>query len=93
MSEGVSRQGFVSVRITFSGAFHIGDFVAFALQRAERLAVELEFERLSTEGITLRASGAPDLVDMLEMACALGPISCVVRDVAQSAPERASHQG
>lgn len=68
-------------RIHFSGDLDAGRFVAFAEHRARRLDISLRVLQSDGNSATFDVAGAPDLVDMFEMACSLGPLDCIVRDV------------
>ena len=48
---------------------------------ARRLAIELRVVESDADVATFDVGGPADLVDMFEMACSLGPLSCIVRDV------------
>ncbi|WP_027578624.1 hypothetical protein [Bradyrhizobium sp. Ai1a-2] len=67
--------------IVFSGKFRVESFVAFVNHRAQRLQLDAMVELATPERIEVAVSGQPALVDAFEMACSLGPIDCLVRDV------------
>jgi hypothetical protein len=74
-----------AVRFRFAGSLDPEGFVAFAQHRARRLDIGLRVLDSSQNAATFDVSGAPDLVDMFEMACSLGPLNCIVRDVGREA--------
>ena len=65
----------------FLGRFVPGTFAEFVRHRAARLSIEAVPRRLDGERVEVEVIGEPDLVDMFEMACSLGPIDCLVRAV------------
>ena len=67
--------------IVFIGEFQPASFLEFIDHRAHRLQLDAVVEAVSTDRIEVTVSGQPDLVDAFEMACSLGPIDCLVRDV------------
>jgi acylphosphatase len=70
-------------RFVFSGRLRTDSFIEFARHRAARLGLEIDVAQMSNEAITLKVSGAAELVDAFEMACSLGPYDCLVLDVAR----------
>ncbi len=71
--------------ITFSGALDPERFMAFAEHRARRLDLVARFSTVGPEVVAVTVEGEPDLIDAFEVACSLGPASCIVRDVARRA--------
>ena len=71
--------------IVFSGALDPERFVAFAEHRARRLDIEARLGAVGPGTVTVTVEGEPDLIDAFEMACSLGPVTCIVRDVARRA--------
>ncbi|WP_407178627.1 hypothetical protein [Bradyrhizobium sp. STM 3562] len=67
--------------IVFRGRFNPESFVDFVQHRAQRLQLDVVVERIGADLIEVAISGPRDLVDALEMACSLGPIDCLVREV------------
>ncbi|TAI66292.1 hypothetical protein [Bradyrhizobium sp. Leo170] len=67
--------------IVFSGQFRVESFVEFVNHRARRLQLDAVVETATPDCIEVAVSGQPALVDAFEMACSLGPIDCLVRDV------------
>ena len=67
--------------IVFIGQFHPESFVEFVDHRARRLQLDAVVESVGVDRITVAVSGQRDLIDAFEMACSLGPIDCLVRDV------------
>jgi hypothetical protein len=70
-----------AVRFRFIGDLHAASFAEFAEHRALRLDIALTVVESGPGSATFDVEGAPDLVDMFEMACSLGPLACIVRDV------------
>jgi hypothetical protein len=70
-----------NARLAFKGTFRTKSFVEFARHRAERLGLDVQFGQANAEFIAMDVSGAVELVDAFEMACSLGPVDCLVRDV------------
>lgn len=70
-----------TVRFRFIGDLDGASFVEFAEHRARRLDIELRVVESGSEQATFDVGGEPDLVDMFEMACSLGPLNSIVRDV------------
>lgn len=69
------------VRFRFVGDLDGTSFVEFAEHRARRLDIALRVVQSGSDSATFDVGGAPDLVDMFEMACSLGPLTSIVRDV------------
>jgi acylphosphatase len=67
--------------IVFTGQFRVESFVEFVSHRARRLQLDAVVETATPDCIEVAVSGQPTLVDAFEMACSLGPIDCLVRDV------------
>lgn len=72
------------VDFTFKGDIACESFISFARHRAGRLDISLDIGACNDTAITVSVEGEPDLVDMFEMACSLGPYDCIVRDVTRS---------
>jgi hypothetical protein len=70
--------------IDFSGHFSPPRFLEFADHRAQRLDLGLSVRQADASRISVAIEGEPDLIDAFEMACSLGPMDCLVRDVARS---------
>lgn len=79
--EGSFGGGMREATIVFSGTLDPEAFAAFAEHRAQRLAIDARVSGMSPDAVTIVVGGAPDLVDAFEMACSLGPVTCIVRDV------------
>ena len=71
--------------ILFSGALDPERFVAFAEHRARRLDLRVRLGAVGPGMVAVTVEGEPDLIDAFEMACSLGPVTCIVRDVARRA--------
>lgn len=70
-----------TVRFRFEGDLDSASFVEFAQHRARRLDIALRVVESGSESATFDVEGPADLVDMFEMACSLGPLTSIVRDV------------
>ncbi|WP_024506345.1 acylphosphatase [Bradyrhizobium sp. ARR65] len=70
--------------IVFRGRFDPESFIEFVQHRARRLQLDVVVERTGADRIDVAVSGPRDLVDAFEMACSLGPIDCLVREVERS---------
>ena len=74
-----------TVTFVFTGQFNTETFAEFARHRAARLSLEADLFDLRPDRMRVTVSGQPDLVDAFEMACSLGPIDCLVADIARYA--------
>ena len=70
-----------AVRFRFKGDLDAESFVEFAQHRARRLDLALRIVESGPECAIFDVEGPSDLVDMFEMACSLGPLTSIVRDV------------
>ena len=70
-----------TVTIAFRGRFAVAAFTDFIEHRARRLDLALRLTHADPKLFTAVVSGEPDLIDMFEMACSLGPLDCLVDDV------------
>jgi hypothetical protein len=70
-----------AVRFRFVGELDGASFVEFAQHRARRLDIQLRVVESGPNSATFDVGGEPDLVDMFEMACSLGPLTSIVREV------------
>lgn len=68
----------------FFGTFQPGRFVDFADHRARRLDLALQVVRADDGCVRVVIEGEPDLIDAFEMACSLGPLDCLVHQVART---------
>ncbi|WP_375465494.1 hypothetical protein [uncultured Methylobacterium sp.] len=66
--------------LVFTGRFRPDSFRAFAEHRARLLDLSVRAEG-GPERVVVEVAGQGDCVDAFEMACSLGPIDCLVRDV------------
>jgi hypothetical protein len=73
----------VEACLTFAGQLDPEAFRAFAERRAARLSLSYEAHEATAARFVCRLRGHAALVDMFEMACSLGPLTCIVRDVAR----------
>lgn len=74
-----------TARFTFRGQMVCESFTEFALHRARRLDLHIDFGVCDTGSATLSVRGQEDLVDAFEMACSLGPYDCVILDIERAA--------
>lgn len=70
-----------AVRFRFVGELDGTSFVEFAQHRARRLDIEIRVVEAGPDSAVFDVGGEPDLVDMFEMACSLGPLTSIVHDV------------
>lgn len=73
----------VETLLTFAGQLDPEAFGAFAERRAARLSLAYEAGEATATRFVCRLRGHAALVDMFEMACSLGPLTCIVREVAR----------
>lgn len=71
----------VTARLAFSGTLEPAPFLAFAADRARRLALDLVVEHAGPARIVVTVGGEAVLVEAFELACSLGPVSCLVQEV------------
>jgi acylphosphatase len=69
--------------IVFTGVFDPARFVEFVQHRARRLDLVATLIAISQACISVVVTGQPDLIEAFEMACSLGPRSCLVLDVSR----------
>ena len=69
--------------IVFTGAFDPADFAGFVQDRANRLNLTATLLDRGPDRIRVAVFGMPEMIEAFEMACSLGPLSCLVRDVAR----------
>jgi hypothetical protein len=72
-----------TVTFIFSGRFEPKSFGDFARHRVARLALDASVPDLRRDRVRITVSGQDDLVDAFEVACSLGPIDCLVEDIAR----------
>lgn len=70
-----------AIIIVFGGRFNSESFAEFVQHRAQRLQLDAIVEKATPDTIEVAVCGQRDLVDAFEMACSLGPIDCLVREV------------
>lgn len=73
------------VILKITGRIDMDSFFDFCHQRSERLDLAGRFHVVAPDEVRIHLTGAPDLVDMFEMACWLGPRSAMV-DRIQTSP-------
>ncbi|GJE77807.1 hypothetical protein ACFQWF_16145 [Methylorubrum suomiense] len=71
--------------LAFSGRFRPESFLAFMDARARLLDLVLRPRRSGPDRVEVIVDGEDALIGMFEMACSLGPIDCLVLDVAELA--------
>lgn len=69
--------------LVFTGRFNLDAFTAFAEHRARRLDIVAGLIDGTPSRISFAVSGSPEMIVAFEMACSLGPASCLVLDVAR----------
>ncbi len=74
----------------FTGAFDPEAFADFVAHRAHRLDLDARFGEIGPERVSVAVSGEPELIDAFEIACSLGPINCLVLNMARHGAETAS---
>jgi hypothetical protein len=74
-----------AARFTFRGQMVCESFTEFALHRARRLDLVIDFGTCDSRSATLSVKGQEDLVDAFEMACSLGPYDCIILDIERAA--------
>lgn len=72
------------VRIVLAGRGLDEDFVDFVLDRAHRFSLRGTVA-LEDGEIRVVAGGPAALIDMLEVACMLGPVQCLVDEIRRDA--------
>ena len=77
-----ARDGDLTVELVFTGRFERASFAAFARHRAGRLDLTAGEPEFAAGRVSIRIRGQADLIDAFEMALSLGPIDCLVDDVA-----------
>jgi hypothetical protein len=78
----MARRGDVTVEFVFTGRFERESFAAFARHRAGRLDLTAGEPEFGAGRASIRVSGQADLVDAFEMALSLGPLDCLIDEVA-----------
>lgn len=73
--------GVHAVRLTIKGRSLGASFLSFAAERAERLSLNGWAAVPHPDEVTIVASGPAALIDMLEVACMLGPIEALVHEI------------
>ena len=72
------RQSWTDVQLTIRGRALDRSFLTFVAEKAQRLSLNGWAAVPRTDEITIVVSGPEALVDMLEVACMLGPIDALV---------------
>jgi hypothetical protein len=67
-----------SARLIFLGRFRPESFLDFVRHRADRLALRTGIDLARADRIEVSIAGPQELIDAFEVACALGPLDCVV---------------
>jgi len=70
----------VEARFRFRGRLREASFRAFAEAPAARLGLALHALDVTEARAEARVAGEEALLGMFEMACALGPLDCVIRE-------------
>ena len=72
-------------RMTIHGDLNPASFVPWIRRHAAKLGLAHKIAHTSPDRIDIELSGPPELIDMLEMGCSLGPIDVWV-DAIDRAP-------
>lgn len=67
--------------MTFTGRFRPASFRAFAEDRARLLALDAAWAEATPDRMIVAVAGQRDFIDAFEMACSLGPLDCLVREI------------
>jgi hypothetical protein len=70
--------------LVFTGAFDTGEFAIFVQDRADKLNLTATLLDRAPDRMRVAVFGVPAMIDAFEMACSLGPLSCLVRDVVRA---------
>lgn len=70
-----------SMRLVFSGRGLDDGFLDFLSDRARRFGLKGHARLTSPEEVVALLEGPLPLIDMLEVACLLGPVTCIVDTV------------
>ncbi|MBX4909316.1 MULTISPECIES: acylphosphatase [Rhizobium] len=76
-----SRQNELRERIAILGDVSSASFVPWIRRHADKLGLSQDFLQAGAERIELEVAGPVELIDMLEMACSLGPIDVWVDEI------------
>lgn len=79
MSEQPQQQS--GERMTIHGRLDPASFVPWIRRHAAKLGIAHSIASSSSDLIELDVSGAPELIDMMEMGCSLGPIDVWVETI------------
>ncbi|MGG6894839.1 MULTISPECIES: acylphosphatase [Rhizobium] len=75
------QQGEFRERMTILGNVNSASFVPWIRRHANKLGLSQTFFYSDTDRIELEVTGPMELIDMLEMACSLGPIDVWVEEI------------
>jgi hypothetical protein len=67
--------------LVFTGTFDPPAFASFVQHRADRLNLTATLLDRTPDRMRVAVFGVPEMIDAFEMACSLGPLSCVVHSV------------
>lgn len=68
-------------RMTIRGRLDPASFVPWIRRHAAKLGLAHNISQTGPDLIELEISGAPELIDMMEMGCSLGPIDVWVETI------------
>jgi hypothetical protein len=68
-------------RMTIHGRLDSASFLPWIRRHAAKLGLAHRIARSGPDLIELEISGAPELIDMMEMGCSLGPIDVWVETI------------
>lgn len=74
-------QNLLQERMTILGELDADSFVPWIRRHAAKLGVAQAITHRSPERIEIDLSGAPELIDMMEVGCLLGPIDVWVETI------------
>ena len=74
-------QNLFQERMTIRGALDAGSFLPWIRRHAAKLGVSQTITHSSPDRIEIDLSGAPELIDMMEVGCLLGPINVWVETI------------
>jgi hypothetical protein len=74
-------QQYFGERMTIRGRLDPASFVPWIRRHAAKLGLVHNIAHTSPDMIELEISGAPELIDMMEMGCSLGPIDVWVETI------------
>ncbi|MCB1445146.1 MAG: acylphosphatase [Rhizobiaceae bacterium] len=71
-------------RMTILGDLDAASFLPWIRRHAAKLGLSHSISHMGADRIDMEVSGPPDLVDMMEVGCSLGPIDVWVETICRS---------